>query len=458
MDLLLPGLHWGFAGVWLGVALFTWKRFGRLRTAGLQVWVLPLVLILSALVVTSFYAALYYTAKAGYMSGSWIDLSLSERQVETWQNIICVIGVLALLLVTERTERLQQAAVVSGLHARYRYVIEADPRAILLFDGTHWKLAEINRQARELLAAEEIDLIGQMAPEVLGRLYPDSPETASDLIRRMQVRDAIEIKQGERILGEFEWTELRDERGRMLGYMCSFRDITEEKKFQREIIQSEKLAVVGQLAAATAHEIRNPLTSIKGFLQLINQRLQGNDREDEITQYTTIMVEEVDRMEKIIRDFLLMTKPSDVMREEACLNGVIERVLVLIENQAILRNIEVSTDLTPLSSVHMHKEAIQQVVLNLMQNALEAMNIGGTLSIRTGEEPEYVWVCVHDTGCGMTEEEVANLGSPFYSTKTEGTGLGLTVSMKIIREHRGRFDVVSEKGVGTTITVRLPKQ
>jgi signal transduction histidine kinase len=267
----------------------------------------------------------------------------------------------------------------------------------------------------------------------------------------------IEIKRNDRIFSDFEWTELKNDRGKSIGAMLCFRDVTEEKKFQREIIQSEKLAVVGQLAAATAHEIRNPLTSIKGFLQLLEHRVKGYQHATELGEYTRIMVEEVDRMEKIIRDFLLMTKPSDVMREMVDLNSIIDRMLVLVQNQAILRNIQLVTELSPLTEVKMHKEAIQQVILNLMQNSLEAMNIGGTLTIRTHEDEEFVAVQVIDTGIGMTEEEIANLGSPFYSTKTEGTGLGLTVSSKIVREHRGKLDVESEKGVGTTITVRLPK-
>lgn len=338
------------------------------------------------------------------------------------------------------------------LQARYHYVIEADPRAILLFQPD-LTLVEINQKGRDWLKGTQAELQGVSMLEVLGRLQPELPQ---DLLDKIMQRGAIELKIGERILSDFEWSELYDEQGGRVGGVLCFRDVTEEKKFQREIIQSEKLAVVGQLAAAMAHEIRNPLTSIKGFLQLLH-RLKTMEQEGEIKEYTRIMVEEVDRMEKIIRDFLLMTKPSDVIRETISLDTVIERVLVLVQNQAILRNIQVNTELCELPPVLMHKEAIQQVVLNLMQNALEAMNVGGTLTVRTEEEDKYVMLRVIDTGIGMTDEEIQNLGSPFYSTKTEGTGLGLTVSSKIIKEHRGQLEVQSEKGVGTTITIRLPK-
>ncbi|MGZ6530131.1 MAG: two-component system sensor histidine kinase NtrB, partial [Tumebacillaceae bacterium] len=371
--------------------------------------------------------------------------------------VCCMIvaGVLLLFSVYRRFKRLYSEMALTGLYARYRYMIEADPRAILLFQ-TDDKLVEINRVGREWMngSSSVTELHGQPILEVLKRLQPDNPE---ELLERLLRRETIEIRLGDRIISDCELAQLVDEEGISAGRMLCMRDVTEDKKFQKEIIQSEKLAVVGQLAAATAHEIRNPLTSIKGFLQLQEQRLKGNQHESEMMEYTRIMVEEVDRMEKIIRDFLLMTKPSDVTREQVDLNAVIERMLVLVQNQATLRNINVETAFMPLPHVLMHKEAIQQVILNLLQNAFEAMNIGGTLTLKTYEEVKYVAVVVIDTGVGMTDEEIANLGSPFYSTKTEGTGLGLTVSSKIIREHGGVLDVDSVKGVGTTITIKLPK-
>lgn len=357
-------------------------------------------------------------------------------------------------LLARRPGRLNELAAKSGLQERYHYMIEADPRAIMLFSNDR-RLIEINRQGRQWM--ETAIGVGQgttMLHDVLGCLSTDNPE---ELLARIASRDTVEMKWKERILGEFEWTELFDNKGRPAGSIFSFRDVTEDRKFQREFIHSEKLAVVGQLAAATAHEIRNPLTSIKGFLQLLEHRLMGSQHEGEIREYTRIMVEEVDRMEKIIRDFLLMTKPSDVVREQADINALLERMLTIVQNQAILRNITVVTELRSESMVLMHREGIQQVALNLLQNAFEAMNTGGTLTLQTMEDDRYVLIKVIDTGVGMTDEEIANLGNPFYSTKTEGTGLGLTVSTKIIKEHGGRLNVESKKGVGTTITVELPK-
>ncbi|MGB8957012.1 MAG: ATP-binding protein [Tumebacillaceae bacterium] len=379
-------------------------------------------------------------------------------QHDLMENVIDVMllgsGAGLLFVLTRRPERLDERMAKSGLHARYHYMIEADPRVIMLFSQDR-RMIEINRQGRQWMEGASGDgKATTTLADVLTLLAPDDPEA---LLARIARRDTVEMKWNERILSGFEWTELFDDQGNSVGSILLFRDVTEDRKFQREYIHSEKLAVVGQLAAATAHEIRNPLTSIKGFLQLLEHRLKGNQHEGEIREYTRIMVEEVDRMEKIIRDFLLMTKPSDAVREPVAINSLLERMLTLVQNQATLRNVHVVTDLRSESSVLMHREAIQQVALNLLQNAFEAMNTGGTLTLQTLEDERYVSFKVIDTGVGMTDEEIANLGSPFYSTKTEGTGLGLTVSSKIIKEHGGRLNVESKKGVGTTITVQLPK-
>jgi PAS domain S-box-containing protein len=432
MDWLVPGLHWGNAALWLAVAIYF---FYRCRLAAGKSTV-RLEGGLCAL------AAVFFICAWAALPSTGVLLPLFS-----------VIGGIFFLLLPRSLDRLEREVERSALQAKYRYVIEADPRAILLFQPD-LTLIEINQKGREWVNGSQADLQGKHALKLLSRLQPNEPQ---ELLNRIMAKDPIELKVGERILSDFEWSELFDEKGSRVGVVLCFRDVTEEKKFQRELIQSEKLAVVGQLAAATAHEIRNPLTSIKGFLQLLEHRLKAMENESEIKEYTRIMVEEVDRMEKIIRDFLLMTKPSDVIREKACLNAVVKRVLTLVQNQAILRNIQVKTELRELPPVLMHREAIQQVVLNLMQNALEAMNVGGTLTVRTEQDDRYVALQVIDTGVGMTDEEIQNLGSPFYSTKTEGTGLGLTVSSKIIKEHRGQLDVKSKKGVGTTITIRLPK-
>jgi len=431
-------LHWITTVIWAMVALMICQRMKRTKTG----WRSMEALFVGVAIAIEVHLLGYVFLADPPLWTAGIDL------------LFLGVGILLLVMPRRLFNGVDQMVARSSLQMHYRYMIKADPRAILVFD-TERTLIESNRQGAEWLTSASGTLQGRKLFDVLAILQPVDTDALQAAVLR---KESVDLKWNDRVFGDFEWTALVNDTGKTVGYMLTFCDVTEEKRFQREIIQSEKLAVVGQLAAATAHEIRNPLTSIKGFLQLLEYRLKADQMDSEIREYTRIMVEEVDRMEKIIRDFLLMTKPSDVMREKASINSIVERMLVLVQNQATLRNIEVITDLAPdLPEIPMHKEAIQQVILNLLQNAFEAMNTGGTLQLFTLTEDQMVAVKIIDTGVGMTEEEVANLGSPFYSTKTEGTGLGLTVSMKIIREHSGRLQVESAKGQGTTVTVQLPQ-
>ncbi|HEU4962995.1 MAG TPA: ATP-binding protein [Bacilli bacterium] len=449
---MMADFYWLNAAISLSVFGYYLYRLGRGSFKGTRPVFRALTIVMLLLFFYTLYLAVRNSSPLGFVSTEVIT-SLNEPGAKwLFSGALITLGCIGLFFLGRRLEPVEDEMAMSVLHRRYRYMIEGDPRAILMFQHDR-TLAEVNRQGSNWLSGTPEELRGLSVESVLDRLGFDEPEV---VFERVLLKRSVEVKTEERILGDFEWSDLHCDKGNLLGSMLCFRDVTADKKFQREIIQSEKLAVVGQLAAATAHEIRNPLTSIKGFLQLLEHRMEREGQQGETREYTRIMVEEVDRMEKIIRDFLLMTKPSDVTREIGSLNAVLERVLVLIQNQAILRNIHVITELGDLPQVPMHKEAIQQVVLNLTQNALEAMNIGGTLTLHTFVEDSYIAIRVQDTGVGMTEEEVNNLGSPFYSTKTEGTGLGLTVSSKIIKEHGGEMQVESEKGKGTTITVRLP--
>lgn len=437
-------LHWINLGVWLAISFVLFQKIKRSRTSRALEWLFGGISLVVALHMLSVKGDIWFLAFFGH---PLVEVALYVT--------LTLLGIWLLRTLPLWFDRWMQAVARSGLEERYRYMIERDPRAILMFDH-ECLLVEINRQGYAILAEAGEELEGRKLIDLMRRIQPFATEAWMEAILQ---KEQLEVKWQSRILGEFEWNELVKDGTETVGYVLSFRDLTEEKKFQREFIHSEKLAVVGQFAAATAHEIRNPLTSIKGFLQLLEYRLKSNSFDGEIRDYTRIMVEEVDRMEKIIRDFLLMTKPSDVVRENAGINSIIERMLIIVQNQATLRNIQVLTSLEKsLPDVPMHKEAIQQVILNLLQNAFEAMNTGGTLSISTQDEEREVAVRIEDSGVGMTEEEVANLGSPFYSTKMDGTGLGLTVSSKIIKEHNGRLSIESKKGVGTTVIVRLPKK
>ncbi|WP_274649375.1 PAS domain-containing sensor histidine kinase [Paenibacillus humicola] len=239
-------------------------------------------------------------------------------------------------------------------------------------------------------------------------------------------------------------------KGGIRSFMKLSENITERKQTEEMLRKSEMLSAIGQLAAGIAHEIRNPLTSLKGFTKLMKE----NNKRD----YIAIMLAELERIEQIVSELLILAKPQPSEFARTCLDDVLRDVVMLLEAQAIMNDIQIELDLAGgpwhVSGI---KNALKQVFINLLQNAIEAMKNGGGIRIRTelGDDG-LVWTTVRDSGDGIPPEKLDNLGQPFYSTKAKGTGLGLTISGKIVDHHHGRLEFESELGRGTTARVGLP--
>lgn len=239
--------------------------------------------------------------------------------------------------------------------------------------------------------------------------------------------------------------------GRILGAYLIAKDITEQKRTQELLHRSDKLTAIGQLAAGIAHEIRNPLTAIKGFTQLLKERAQHN------TEYYDVILSELDRANLIVGEFLLLAKPQLTHFRPASLEQILLMIITLLEPQAILHDVRIRTRFEPVPDVHIEENQIKQVLLNLLKNAIEAMPSGGELTIELERfEADQVRLRLVDQGEGIPEEQLQKLGDPFFSTKETGTGLGLMVSFKIIEDHGGKLNITSVVGVGTTIDLLLP--
>lgn len=238
----------------------------------------------------------------------------------------------------------------------------------------------------------------------------------------------------------------------MVGCYVISKDITEQKRKDELLMKSEKLSIAGQLAAGIAHEIRNPLTAIKGFVQLMARS------EAYIPKYLQIIREEMERIELIIGELLMLAKPQAVQMKQENLRALIEDVIFLNEAQAIMRNIELQLNPTVQSCfIQCDANQIKQVFINFLRNAIEAMPRGGVIQVELGiSSDNEAIVQIKDQGSGISEEQLRMIGEPFYSTKESGTGLGMLVSYKIIENHAGRIHISSQVELGTTIKVTLP--
>lgn len=236
----------------------------------------------------------------------------------------------------------------------------------------------------------------------------------------------------------------------------------ELRETQAQLLHSEKLAAIGSLAATVAHEINNPLTGIYTYIKLIERKLgQGQYGPEDIEKYRSYLDtsrREVERTTAIVQNLLDFTRPKEPTRKALNLVGIIEDCLAMLQNKLSLNNIKVSKQITPLPDLQADPAHMKQVFINLLVNACEAMENGGTLTIQTGYDPSEgtVSVVVSDTGVGIDRENLKKIFDPFFSTKEKGTGLGLSVVQGIIKRHNGQVEIDSTPGRGTDFRVILP--
>jgi len=236
----------------------------------------------------------------------------------------------------------------------------------------------------------------------------------------------------------------------------------ELKAAQSQLLHSEKLAAVGALAATVAHEINNPLTGVYTYIKLMERKIdQGQWGAEDVEKYKGFLDtsrREVERTTAIVQNLLDFTRPKDPIRKPLNLVRIVEESLALIRNKLNLQNIAVVNLMSPLPEVQADPGHMKQVFLNLLINAGEAMEEGGTLTIRTDHHPETdtVTVSVSDTGVGIEEKNLARIFDPFFSTKKKGTGLGLSVVHGIVTRHGGKVEIDSAPGKGTSFRVVLP--
>jgi PAS domain S-box-containing protein len=230
-------------------------------------------------------------------------------------------------------------------------------------------------------------------------------------------------------------------------------DITELRKMEVEITRLDRLNLVGEMAASIGHEIRNPMTTVRGFLQI----LQENEEYQNEIEYFMLMIEEVDRANAIITQFLSLAKDKLVEPKSLSLNEIIRKLEPLLRVKAISLNQYIELELNDVPDLILDSEEIRQMIFNFVDNGLESMPSGGEVTIRTFMEKGCVVLAVQDHGQGITPELLDKLGTPFITTKEQGTGLGLPVCYRIAARYNAKIDIETSSR-GTTFYVRFPIQ
>ncbi|WP_374724537.1 ATP-binding protein [Calidifontibacillus erzurumensis] len=241
-----------------------------------------------------------------------------------------------------------------------------------------------------------------------------------------------------------------------IGVFCQFRDITDRYELEQQVIANEKLSIIGQLSAGLAHEIRNPLTPISGFLQL----LEKNCNCENANLYFKIINEELERVKELINNFVLVSKPEAPCKSKVHIQTLLSETIQFMKSEAILHNVSIFfTDHNEEEIfINIDKNQIKQVLINLLQNAIEEMSGGGEIhvTLMKNNETKQIEISVIDQGSGVDEEVLANIFKPFVTTKQSGTGLGLSVCHRIIKNHHGEITVETKKNEGSIFTIKLP--
>ncbi len=238
-------------------------------------------------------------------------------------------------------------------------------------------------------------------------------------------------------------------------------DISEQKLLQQRIIQSERLAVIGKMAAKVAHEVRNPLSSISLNAELLDEEISSNEIFDraEAESLLQAMIREIDRVTSLTDEYLQFSRLPDSHPLEGNVNSLIRELLALLDSELSQKEIVVETNgLDRPCTVPFDRAQLRRVLLNIVRNAIESMTKGGKLKIWTEENNEFVVIVIQDSGVGIPTELVGNIFNPFFTTKDFGTGLGLAVSQQIVQEHRGHIRCESKVDEGTVFRISLPRR
>jgi two-component system sensor histidine kinase HydH len=334
-------------------------------------------------------------------------------------------------------------------------VVENMPIGLIALDD-HLRIAAFNHTAESALQVSEQEARGRAAEDML------PPEIYSEIecpeIKEHPIEKEINctIGDGKKVPLEIGASLLEDENGTFLGYVILFKDLTEVRTLRREIERSQRLASVGRLAAGVAHEIRNPLSSIKGFATYFKERYQDVPEDQ---QTANIMIQEVDRLNRVISQLLEFARPVKVSPKSISLPNLIEDSIKLIERQAQKKQISVSThNASHVDIVFLDPDRVNQILLNLYLNAIESMKEGGELRVEISgnSATKGVEIQVSDTGNGIQRDDLSRIFDPYFTTKSSGTGLGLAIAHNILEAMGGTIKVASEPGKGTIFTLAIP--
>jgi PAS domain S-box-containing protein len=323
---------------------------------------------------------------------------------------------------------------------------------MVYFVTEDYVVKNINKAVSNRLGKPPEEIIGKKCYEVFHKM--DEPWSDCPHQRTVETREAFVKEVEDPFLGGTFITSsspIFDMNGEFMGTVNVVSDITELKNLRERLIKTERMAALGEVAARVAHEIRNPLVSLGGFARRLEKKLDGG-----LKEYADIIAKEVGRLEEILNEILGFVKETRIMKETVNAQTLMEEVVSLVESEVVEKNIVLVRQFGDPVEIFVDPNRMKDALMNIVKNGVQALESNGTLSVKVFESHNNCVFEIADTGPGIASEDLPYIFDPFFTTKKAGTGLGLTITHRIIEEHAGSIEVESKVGEGSTFRVLIP--
>jgi two-component system sensor histidine kinase HydH len=327
-------------------------------------------------------------------------------------------------------------------------VLESIPDSLITLDQDE-QVVSCNRNAEKLLERRSTNIMGKKLIDI----FPDCPPeilTTQNIVEK----DAVHQLTGDRSVPiKIASAQLMDHQGKRIGRVLVMRDVAQLRSMEQQLEHSRRLAALGSMAAGIAHEVRNPLGTLRGLAHFFGAE---DGATEACKEYSKFMISEVDRLNQLVTELLQFGAPRDVTFDKVDVKSMVEKIVTLLEKDFAEKNIRFVQHFDNTTTLYGDSDLLIQALLNLLKNSIQATPEDGEISLNIGCDEEACRLSVSDTGVGMSEEIQNKMFDPFYTTRKTGTGLGLSVSHRIVERHNGYFEINSVVNKGTTITIILP--
>lgn len=399
-----------------------------------------------------------------------VPLKQIFQQADNIRNFAIIIGLVALLsiglvifllassITNQHLKReVRERRQIQEKVLRLASIVESTDEGIIgmTLEGV---IIDWNRAAESIYGYTEAEILGESLITLIPQnKYFELNEILTTISKGIPVTHCETMRQrkdGQIIHVIYTASPIKDHDGKIVGVSTIFRDVTEQKKIEKQMGRLDQMNLIGEMAASIGHEVRNPMTTVKGFLQLLGEKKESSSR---FSEYIPLMISELDRANSIITEFLAISRTKATEFAPHNLNDIINSILPLIQADAIRGDKWITVELGEVPDLWLDDKEIRQVILNLARNGLEAMGKGGGLKAKTYCTDKEIILTIQDEGMGLDPYIMDKLGTPFLTTKENGTGLGLAVCYGIAARHNAEINVeTSPKGTTFFVRFKLP--